>query len=393
MKTSLLLALLTYAWIPAVYAENTAIVPGQSPGAAESIHKATVEWFDKAIDRVDQMKEAAEAVADKMLGEGQTPNDVILFAQFVPNEPVDNYERFSTLILGRRNRHNLTILLASRNWPQISRVLDAVEPERYRDRAYFIDTCAPAGCSIQDICVAEAATVATGWAFQGEVIAAVTRKGKMLATYASSYEPNPGQTDESVKDMIVNPKYTVEKVEAGRLAREYLKATRDQLASFGPADGVSVREAAGRLARCMGHGGMVWAVMQGHVHQRGTQTPPELPIKTFGREFEWDKAYAPKLPKGDLLVYMGHVEYHQEKVDVALARGCEVVVISAIAGPQREGVTNIHLGIDKLDACVSIPKYPLHMLPTSGILQAVLWHSLMAETKKLYTEPAPPLVP
>ncbi|MFH1707853.1 MAG: hypothetical protein ABIF71_08040 [Planctomycetota bacterium] len=216
-------------------------------------------------------------------------------------------------------------------------------------------------------------------------MAAVTRRGKMLATYSSEYEPPPLQADDAVKDMIVNPNYTVAPVGAGVLGRAYLMACRDQLAGFARDEAGNMRLAAGQVARCVDNGGMVWAVMHGHYHQQATQVPQELPIMKFGREFDWEKFYQDKVPKGDLVLWLGYVQYPDKQVAAALARGCEAIAVASMAGPVRRGVTNIRAPYGSVDACISIPGYPLHFLPTSGVVQTAIWYSLMAEVEAVRT--------
>ena len=55
MKAGSFLAALIYACIPMAYGQTTGAPPIPRAGAAEQIHKAAIEWFDKAIGRVDQM--------------------------------------------------------------------------------------------------------------------------------------------------------------------------------------------------------------------------------------------------------------------------------------------------------------------------------------------------
>ncbi|MFH1707854.1 MAG: hypothetical protein ABIF71_08045 [Planctomycetota bacterium] len=161
------------------------------------INQAVAAWFDRAISRVDEMTPAAEAVADRLLdggwiltagnagfgeemffrvggfpflkpwpGSGHVAGkDVFLYGRVTPNDPVPNYERFTTMLSGARFKNNITVAFISRQWPQVSRVLDIVPSETYVKRVFLIDIDVPWDGSIKDTCVAQVAAGALAWAF------------------------------------------------------------------------------------------------------------------------------------------------------------------------------------------------------------------------------------
>ena len=383
-------------------------------GATESIYRDALAWLDEAEGKVDSMIAAAEMAAERLAaggtlyvagnsgfadeletraggfpftrpwrGENLGAKDVLLVGCFRPNE-MENRHAHLTFIAaahGRRFGRGMLVHFASHSWPQIGRVVPLVDKGRWGDRLHFVDTGAPHGGSLSHLSLGQMATTVLAWAFSGEVIAAATRKGKMLATYASDWEPNGRAWDASVKDEHVHPKYTVPPQEAGKIGRQYLRICRSFIEEFlKTGQAAQVRLAGARLAACMKRGGMVWVTCDGHIHPRGSLVPRELTgVMIQGRSYDWWTTGRRIGPK-DTLLYMGYLRYPRRIVEGALRRGADAVVISVDPGPADKHVTQIRGCWKDWDTVVELPKYPIRVLPASGVVQTLQWYSLMAET-------------
>lgn len=402
---------LTLSFSPVAAAGEAATQP--AGGATESIYRACLEWFDSAEGKVAAMVPAAEAAAERLMaggtlyvagnggfvdeleyraggfpftqpwsGQNLDGKDVLLVGCFRPNEMENRFSHLNFIAAGygRRFGQGMLVHFASHKWPQIARLVPLVNEGRWGSRLHLVDTAAPRGGSLADLSVGQMATTALAWAFSGEVIAAATRKGKMLATYASDWEPNGRAWDASVKDQHVHPTYKVPPVEPGKLGKQYLRICRGFLRDFvRTGQPEQVRLAGQRLAACTKRGGVVWVTCDGHVHPRGSVVPRELTgVLMHGRSYGWWAA-GRRFPPQDMLLYMGYLRYPGRVVDQVLRRGAGAVVVAVDPGPTNPRLTHIRGCWKDFDTVIDLPNYPIRVLPASGVVQTPQWYSIMAE--------------
>jgi hypothetical protein len=219
-------------------------------------------------------------------------------------------------------------------------------------------------------------------------MAAATRRGKTLATYASDWEPNGRRWDATVKDKHLHPTIRVPAIRAGKLGTQYLRIVRRQIAAFAATQPKQVRLAAKRLAAGMRRGATVWMVTNAHLHTFGSAVPGQLKhILMFGRGYAWPY-FAGRIPRGDILLHFGYLRYPHRPVREALRRGCEAVVICVDAGETNDRLTHIRSCFEDFDTVVELPNYPIRVLPSSGAVQTPQWYALMAETLAASKPPA-----
>jgi len=402
------------------------VEPPRAGAATERIFQLALDWLDGADEKVDRLVPAAELAAERLMNGGTLyvagnpgfvdefdyraggfpftviwsdqrlrSNDVLLVGCYRPNEEKNTrYAELSFLIrgYGRRFGNCMSVHLASHRWPQIGRFAPMVNDRAWGDRLHLIDTDTPRCTSWAALSLGQMATTALAWAFSGEVIAAATRKGKMLATYASDWEPHGREWDASVKGKHVHPKYTVAPIEPGVIGKRYLRICREQIARFAATQPAQVRLGGRRMAECMRRGGVVWIVTNGHIHTRGSVVPAQLTrMLLFGRGYDW-WYFSRRMPRGDLLMWMGYLRYPRRQIDAALARGAEAVVVSVDAGPANERVTQVRGCWRDFDTVIDLEGYPIRVLPSSGVVQTPQWYALMAETLAAY-EKMPPASP
>lgn len=387
----------------------TTTQPGD--GQTELIHRAAVAWFDQAIADVDKMVPAAEAVADVLINggklyvggsqgfvdecvgraggyiflkrwEGQAlgSRDVLIVGQLNPRE--DGLPSAANIALGYGNlTRGRVVHIAGHDWGLMRALLPNIRQKAWQDRLTLIDTHAPTGSSWADIAVGQMATCAMGWAFQGEVFAAATRKGKTLTTYASYCEPKGHEWEKEFHDTTIHPRFSAEPMPAGQVGREYLRTCRRQIAKFLEAgQGDQVRLASRRMVDVLDAGGTVWTIIAGHVHTQGAIVPRELDLAFFGRDYDFHKKL---LSKGDMLLYVAYIDYPEELVTAALAARAQAVTISVSDGPTDDSRVNIRSYWSKWDSTINVPNYPVRILPSSGVVQIPQWYSLMAEAQRI----------
>ena len=397
------------------------LAAADNPGEAmtESIHRTALAWLDARIndDTVAKLAPAAEAIAASVIAGGHVYaagdpafTDELNFraggwAGIKVWQPGQKFEKNDVLIIGllqpgdKGSRffhsgpiaqswgpyaHTLTVHIASHNWPQVSRVEQMIDKTRWTSGLYMLDTGAPEGSGWADVALGQMATVAMEKALEGEIFAAITRKGKTPAVLGSIFEPGAEAFDEKIngKTFIDEPK--LEPIPAGKLGKEFFAACRRQIAAFLEAkQPEQVRAAAKRCADCQQRKGVIWTVVLGHLHARGAIVAPELTrMFVYGPAWEWENA--PKgLQAGDTLFYLGYIDYPQKELDAALKVCTDAVAISVAEGPASDRVTSIRSCWEKWDGVVALPGYPYKALASSGVVQTLQWYSLMAETQAL----------
>ena len=397
-------------------------------GVAADVCRAALAWFDKAIasDAVGKMVPAAEAAAERFIAGGSLlaagnggfademfyraggfpftyvwreelpdDNDVVVIGLYRPD--ADGFEWSLSGAKAREDTFGRAMIVhfAGHGWPLVKSLVRRQGGKAPDARLHMFDTGAPAGKGIEAECVGQLATTALAWAFHGEVIAAATRKGKMLATFASDWEPDGLEWDQSVLDHHVHPTCKVPPIAAGEIGTRYLKACRQQVADFLATQIPQVRLAAGRLAHCLKRGGRVWLVSQGHIHARGSTVPPALPrVINAGREGQW-RWESGDADKGDVVVWMGYLRYPADQAEDVLRIGADLVSISVDAGVNDERRVHIFGCWKDYDTVVELPKYPIRVLPSSGVVQTAQWYAILGEALAAYrgepsaTAPAP----
>ncbi|MFB3891725.1 MAG: hypothetical protein ACE15C_06850 [Phycisphaerae bacterium] len=385
-------------------------------GDTEAIYRAAIGWFDKAVANVDKLVPAAEAAADRIIAGGKVyaggapgfiqecfgragglaglaewkgeyldRNDVLIIGQLGPREEGERSAAVSYIARsdGHLSRSGLVIHVASHQWPGVARILGDGRERRWGGRLFLIDTLSPGGGSWADVSLDQMATLATAWALQGEIFAAVTRKGKTLATLESICAPNNDKWNKPLWGKNINPAWTLPPVPAGKVARDYLLTCQRRIVEFlESGEAKQVRLAGSRMAATMKRGGVVMTIIAGHVHVQGGVIPRSFRnMAMFGRDWEWHDARG-VLKSGDMLYYMAYLDYPRRYVDDALAAGADAVTVAVGEGPTDERRTHIRGHWAQWDSCVNILDYPVRILPVSGVVQTPQWYSLIAEAEK-----------
>lgn len=387
------------------------------PATAQSVCKAAVDWFDKAVASgvVAKMVPAAERAAEKLAaggtlfaagnegfcdemfyraggfpfteiwqGQATGRNDVLLIGLFRPDG--DDFEWGLAEAKDRSGQFGsgLIVHLAGHDWPAVKSLVGRIRKDPPDERLFLFDTGAPAGDSIEAVCLGQLATTALAWAFHGEVIAAATRKGKTLATWASDWEPDGPEWDDSVRGYNLHPRHKVPPIPAGSIGTQYLKICRGMVAEFGRSQRERVGLAATRLAKSIKAGGKVWICTNSHLHPRGSVIPGRLPrMVNCGREGNW-RRIAHEVQAGDMLLWFGYLRYPREPVEEALSYGAGAVSISVDPGVDDDRRVHVLSCWKDYDTVIDLPRYPIRVLPASGTVQTPQWYAIMAETLAAY---------
>ncbi|MBA3709236.1 MAG: hypothetical protein H0W83_10510 [Planctomycetes bacterium] len=384
----------------------------------ERIGAASLAWLDASLaeDRCQELTALAESVADRIVAGGKlyvagdggfcdelyfraggfagvtiwaegprfTEKDVVVIGLFAPNDKGARCPLLAWAGSDSGRFHGAAvILIANDAWPQIGRVVALAAAGHVGTNFHLLDTRAVAGADLAALSLNQMATVALAYAFEGELFAAVSRRGKTMSMLTSIFEPGGEAFDEKITSANVIADIAVAPVAAGTLARAYLGTCRDQVAkAFAGGQAAQARAAAKRLADCQTRGGSIWTIPGGHLFQRGLTIPPELSgMSMYGHTWEWT---APQgLRGGDTLFYIGYLVYPEKEIAASLAVGADAVVLSVDAGPADDHVTAIRTCWEQWDAVVPVPGYPFKMLPSSGVVLTPLLYGILSETLAL----------
>jgi hypothetical protein len=101
----------------------------------------------------------------------------------------------------------------------------------------------------------------------------------------------------------------------------------------------------------------------------------------YGRDWQWRPEI---LEPGDMLFWLGYLDYPRKQIGEALGRGGKVVSLTVEDGPTTDEEITIRSHWSAWDSAVNVPELPVRILPTSAVVQTVQWYALMAETERIY---------
>jgi hypothetical protein len=226
-----------------------------------------------------------------------------------------------------------------------------------------------------------------GWAFTGELVAALTRQGKMPVMFKSMMFPDGTAWNQKYrKSLQFHDDFQIAPIPAGKLTTEYFDSLRADIKRFEDTQGAGVAKAAGAIVAEAKAGHKTIVATEGHA-----------PWTFVGRyeDGKWAtlvdleavpaqvKKYA-ETPDGALVLRLGYSGLEQDMAEQFLQKKQRVLLISTptpdpkLAPPPQIPIL-IDMGWLYGDANVSIPGYPIRILAPSGVLQLLAYESVNVE--------------
>jgi hypothetical protein len=235
------------------------------------------------------------------------------------------------------------------------------------------------------------ANVIPGWMFTAELVAALTRIGKMPVMFETIGLPGgfPRIYKYQREGILWHEPHDVKPIEAGVLGNQYADGVTEILRR---ADSENRREflAAGKWA--------AEALEGGHrvvMYSMGHFLPDEIGKSAIGEDFEsavWNSGFTYLDPPddaygaGDVLIHIGYQHPPDGLLRTGRAAGAKVVYVDILRDRDYVDDPDV-LWIDPMwkwsDACVTVEGYDIPVLPPSGIVNsAIAWeiHRLTRET-------------
>ena len=235
------------------------------------------------------------------------------------------------------------------------------------------------------------ASIAATWTWTGEFVAALTRLGKMPVLLQSIMVP--GASDRAGK--YRNLKFhegTPEKVEAGRLGREYLAELRRCLGAVHEHEMGKIRKVAEMATANVRSGKGVHVFAHGHAlrYLIGVPHDPGLFHQVNSGLFELKDD--PGIAEGDLVFCVGYDRifegwYYRDGTTRMRAAGATMAwsmtdynrdpEFGPAALPKDEIIVGQHWELG--DAVVTVPGYDIKILPPSGVIALAILRMTEAE--------------
>ena len=218
------------------------------------------------------------------------------------------------------------------------------------------------------------------WAFTGELVAALTRRGHMPAMYQSVLVPGARQRNERRGRRRIEAAPEIPPLAPSQLGSAYLDRLSDILQVLTRRETTAIENVARTATMALRQGHRICAFLISHfpVHQWGAPGDPLVMhrLSQVHGETPSIEELERELRAGDLFFFLGYYNRPREAYALARKRGATIAEIitgpATDAGPAPDQV--IRPAWPYGDALVAVPQYDIPILPASGIVQtAIYW--------------------
>ncbi|MEI7730620.1 MAG: hypothetical protein WCO56_13680 [Verrucomicrobiota bacterium] len=228
------------------------------------------------------------------------------------------------------------------------------------------------------------------WTFTAELVAALTREGKMPTMYKSVFCPDGREWNaQYVGKKLFHDDLRIVPIARGALGQEYLSRIRTYLQRFQDGQVAAVNQTARLIAEELKQGQPTVVAMLGHMPTyyvgKAEDARWARPIDFYGGIPGREKAYLEKTPDGALVLRLGYSSQLQAETEIFARKRQREMLITAADTPRTDCqmptklVTRIEMGWEFGDACVTLPGYPIKILPPSGVMQVVAYECVNVE--------------
>jgi hypothetical protein len=227
-----------------------------------------------------------------------------------------------------------------------------------------------------------------GWTFEAELVAALTRRGKMPVMYQSYMVPEAHDWEKKHTGKQFHDNLTVAPVAPGVLGRALLKEVRDNIHRFRTRQNGNVAKAvkmilaenkAGRKTVVASMGHAPWTYLG-----KGEETLWSIPIDVEASVPSHVESYIKNAPEGALVLRLGYSGWSKAEAKMFGDKKQRVMLITTkTPNPDAQIPPDLPVIIDMEwaygDAMVKLAGYPIKLFPPSGIMQIVAFESINTE--------------
>ena len=222
------------------------------------------------------------------------------------------------------------------------------------------------------------------WTFTGEIVAALTRIGRMPAMYQSVLVAGARDRNAQFADSRFHHTHQVPAMPPGQVGGDYLDAIGAILRALIEEEARAIERVGAVCAEVFDAGRVIHAGMISHfpVHQHGAPGDP-----LYMRRLERLNGESPsvaelerELQSGDLFFFLGY--YRRPTQAYRAARRAGARIVEVITGDGSDGSPQPDYVIRPKwpfgDAVTRVPGYDVEILPSSGIVQAAIYWAVVA---------------
>ena len=222
------------------------------------------------------------------------------------------------------------------------------------------------------------------WAFTGEIVAALTRIGRMPAMYQSVLVAGARDRNAQFVGSRFHHRHQVPAMPPGQVGGDYLDAIGAILRALIEEEARAIERVGAACAQVLNDGRVIHAGMISHfpVHQHGAPGDP-LYMRRLGALDGESPSVAElerELQSGDLFFFLGYYRRPTQAYRAARRAGARIVEVITGDGaddpPQPDYVIRPKWPFG--DAVTRVPGYDVEILPSSGIVQAAVYWAVVA---------------
>lgn len=228
--------------------------------------------------------------------------------------------------------------------------------------------------------------VAAMWMWFGEFVGACTRRGEMPPMYMGYALEGGAERAEQLSGMRLH-KTAPPPIEAGKLAKEYLRIVREEVQNFFEKERENIIEVACTLGKAHASGKKLWGFYHNHALIMGQNQYPLSPMLIQQLSNGWFdmRVGMDQLGESDVIFCIGFDrrfngwKFESWDQDV---RATGATLLWSFAARRAEDIEVLEANNEPLieqhwahgDAVVEVPGYDIRILPSSGVIcHAVLW--------------------
>jgi len=224
--------------------------------------------------------------------------------------------------------------------------------------------------------------VANLWAFNGEVISACVRRGRMPTVWQSIMMPGSTARNERYLPRRIHDDVLPPAVEAGKVAVSYFDSLRTYLTQFREREWGRLVQAGEAVRSARRAGKRTFACpLGGHLRPTSLDLPGTAGDLDALSRYITAADLADSLSRGDALYIQGYTDAPGELLAEAKEAGATAILTLAgrRAEPPERAVTDIVLDAqwELGDATVPLAGYDVPLLPPSGFMSAALYWVLV----------------
>lgn len=239
--------------------------------------------------------------------------------------------------------------------------------------------------------IAGIANVINMWVFTSELVAALTREGKMPALWQSMFVPGAAPRNERIGEFMFHPDMKITPVEPGVLGHQYITTVKGFFEKIKMNELEKFREAGKLCAEAISVGGKVVASLIGHFMNSQRRMPGYPNVFTIRENEYGSEQLEGVLEKDDVWLHVGYSYYPERELKYAREVGAKTACVFT-PGPTDIGegypvdadMSLIDIYIDPYwkhgDAVVEVPGYDTKIIPPSGVVMISCYWMLIGET-------------